>query len=97
MSSNEINLKAVNDLIKDFNTVAVELSALINWAQNMQENGMVSTGASMSKQRLSNTRKLIRELEKKCKPARATLLAIRDSGHFDRKNAVPLHFGRSGE
>ncbi len=86
-----INLDPVNELIKEFNEASVELGAFINWAQGMGENGLSSNGAPMSKVRIISIRKKVKALEKKCKPARDALLAIKESGHFDRRNLTPLY------
>lgn len=88
----QINLQLLNELVSSFNEVAVELSALMAWASGMQPNGYTSTGPKITKQRLTKLKKIIRQLELRCKPARDTVASIRDSGHFDRQNSVPLHF-----
>ena len=88
----QINLQHLNELVGSFNEVAVELSSLMSWASGMQPNGFTSTGPKVTKQRLTKLKKIIRQLELRCKPARDVVAAIRDSGHFDRQNSVPLHF-----
>jgi len=92
-----ISLEPVNDLVKEFNEVSIELSAFINWAQNIQESGLSSTGSPMSKLRIIGIRKKIKALEKKCKPAREALMAIKESGHFDRRNLTPIHFNKGNK
>jgi hypothetical protein len=87
-----INLQVLNELVGSFNETAVELNALMSWASQMQPNGFTSLGPKITKQRLTKIKKLVRELELKCKPARDTIQAIRDSGHFDRQGSIPLHF-----
>lgn len=94
MSKKEINLNKLNSLVSSFNEVAIELNALMAWASNMTPTGLTSTGPKMTKQRLTKIKKMVRELELACKPARDTVMAIRDSGHFDRSTTVPLHFHR---
>lgn len=89
-----ISLNPVDELIAEFNEVSMELASIVSWAQGMQENGLVSNGAKMSKQRIVEIRKKIKLLEKRCKPARDMLLALKDSGHFDRRNCTPIYFNK---
>lgn len=97
MSKKAINLNDLNTLVSSFNEVAIELNALMAWASNMHESGLTSSGPKMTKQRLTKIKKMVRELELACKPARDTVQAIRDSGHFDRSSTVPLHFHRGAK
>lgn len=90
----QITLAPINSLVKSFNETVVELNALMSWASGMNESGLSSSGAQMSKQRLTAIRKLLRDLEVQCKPARRALLDIKDSGHFNRSNPTPLYFQR---
>lgn len=90
--SKQVILQPVVELVSDFNKLAVELNAFMSWASGMSEGGMASSGAQMSKQRLTEIRRLIRELRKKCPPAAEVILQVKDSGHFVKKGSIPLYF-----
>lgn len=91
-SGKKIDFRDVDEFIKRMNALGPELSKFILWAQHMSPEGLRSLGPKMTKNSLSEMVRKIRGLEAMAKPMKRAIRNIRDSGHFDQKNIVPLFF-----
>ena len=91
-SGKKIDLREIDGFIARMNALGPEISAFILWAQHMSPDGLRSSGPRMTKKSLSEMVRKIRALEAMARPMKRAIKNIRDSGHFDQKNIVPLFF-----